>query len=349
MLHVLLVILKIIGIVLLALLLLVLFLLALVLFVPVRYQAYAVKGTEMHAKVNASWLLHFLHFKLYWDEEGLTNSFRILGIPVESWKSFFGKIKVFFTGKKRTKKGAKKKPKEKRRRQADKDKPEIKQISQPDEDKPEAGPTDEAVSEEKQAARIDADGPEIKEISRTGEDKQEKKPEDKIKGKAEEKVPVPKAKKRKINFSIKKIIDKIKRFFQAIKNFWNKMKQIAKNIREKLREVQEFLTDEGNRQAFSLAKDQLIIALKHIRPRKYKVNLKFGTGDPALTGQILGIFGMLMPLYKNNAHIVPDFEETVLEGDVYMRGRVTLARLLLIGWKLYRDENVKRCYKMIMD
>jgi hypothetical protein len=123
----------------------------------------------------------------------------------------------------------------------------------------------------------------------------------------------------------------------------------CKNAKDKVEEIKSIIQDERNQEAFRLCKEQLFVVLKHVRPKKYKINVKFGTSDPALTGQILGILGMLMPLYKNNAVFIPDFENAILEGDIYLKGRVTLARVLWIAWKLYRDKNVKRCYKMIMD
>jgi hypothetical protein len=107
------------------------------------------------------------------------------------------------------------------------------------------------------------------------------------------------------------------------------------------------IQDERNKEAFVVCKEQFIVLLKHIKPKRYKIYLQFGTGDPALTGQILGVLGMLMPIYKNNAHIVPDFENAILEGDIAMRGQVTFAKILFIAWKLYRDKNVMRCYKMM--
>lgn len=53
-----------------------------------------------------------------------------------------------------------------------------------------------------------------------------------------------------------------------------------------------------------------------------KVDFIVGTGDPASTGQILAIHGMLYPIIGETVHISPDFEKPRLEGEFYIRGRV---------------------------
>ena len=48
--------------------------------------------------------------------------------------------------------------------------------------------------------------------------------------------------------------------------------------------------------------------LRHFGPRKLKADLTFATGDPARTGQLLGVICIFPVIYRNEVSIVPDFE-----------------------------------------
>lgn len=334
MLHVLLVILKVAGIVILTILLVLLLLLILVLFVPIRYKAYAKKDSEVYAKAEASWLFHILHFSFYYDKSGIGQRLRIFGIPIDKIKEFVYRFKSIFKFKKSKNKKSKKSKKMELSGNVNYESDKLDSFEDNRSGVVGKLPTIETEQSErkKQDVLNSKDNIPEKEIS--------------------QKVVINKKnKKRKLD--LKKyyniIKNKLKNFINKIKAAFKKFIMICKNIKDKISDIKSLLQDERNKKAFTVCKEQLIVALKHMKPQKYRINLKFGTGDPALTGQIIGILGMLMPLYKKNGHFVPDFENVVFEGDIYLRGRVTLAKVLLIAWKLYRDKNVKRCYKMIMD
>lgn len=343
MLHVLLVILKVAGIVLLSILLVLLLLLLLVLFVPIRYRGYAKKDSEVYAKVTVSWLFHIIHFNFYYDRDGMRQILRIFGIPIDKVKVFLHKLKSIFQFEMTKNKNLKNRRSKKVITKADKIKQtsvnrrdkEINQMDVPLENEP---------SDQAKELKIKDEEYEYKENDSYNQSLEKKEEHTEI---------TPTERKKKKKFGIKKWFFHIKNilftFIQKLKELIRKFISFCKNAKNRVEEIKSIIQDERNKEAFRLCKEQLIIVLKHAGPKKYKINLKFGTGDPALTGQILGILGMLMPLYKNNANFIPDFENAILEGDIYLKGRVTLAKVLWIAWKLYRDKNVKRCYKMIMD
>lgn len=329
MLHVLLVILKVVGIVILVLLLTLLLLLTLVLLVPVRYQVYAKKDTDMYLKANASWLFHLIHLRLYIGQDKVERSFKIVGISTDRWMSLINRIKKLFSFPRKRKTNRLRKQKEKKKQVKVKKESESSLNTVMNESKKDLIPNEQEPEQEPVKARLTKDIP------------------------SNEKIEKEAKKIKKSTFSLKKWFGKIKKsiihFFKTFKNLIDKIIGFIKNANDKWEQGLLFLFDENNKAAFDLFKVQILLILKHIKPRKYKVNLRFGTGDPALTGQVLGIFGMFMPFYKNNAVIIPDFENAVFEGNVFIKGRIRLAKAIRIGLKLYRDENIKRCLNMIMD
>ena len=75
-------------------------------------------------------------------------------------------------------------------------------------------------------------------------------------------------------------------------------------------------------------------------PRKYYGKVHFGTEDPASTGQLLGVIGMLMPLYRDNIIVAPDFEQKIFEGDIHARGRVQLGFVAIWAIKVLMNRNL---------
>lgn len=84
--------------------------------------------------------------------------------------------------------------------------------------------------------------------------------------------------------------------------------------------------------------------LKRIRPRKLEADVIFGFDSPDITGKIYGLLCMLYPYYGNDIHITPDFENTVIVGKVFSRGRVHIYVLL---WNALRLLVNKKLFKVI--
>ena len=55
---------------------------------------------------------------------------------------------------------------------------------------------------------------------------------------------------------------------------------------------------------------------------------------------------MIYPLYAGHVVVVPNFEERVLKGDLFLKGRIRIVVLLHIGWKILFDEEIRKLYEM---
>ncbi len=131
----------------------------------------------------------------------------------------------------------------------------------------------------------------------------------------------------KIKCTIKRIYDKIKALLET------KDKLVA------------FLTDETHLAAFGHLKKEILIFAKHIRPRRIKGYIRFGMEEPYNTGRVLVALSILYPFYGDNVQIYPEFEQQILEGNLFMKGHMSVCRFLAIVLRLYFDENIKRTYK----
>lgn len=136
-----------------------------------------------------------------------------------------------------------------------------------------------------------------------------------------------------------------KSIFKRIKDIYNKIAERIKSFSDMRERIFSEINDEGNRGAVSFSLGIVRKLLKHVLPRKHRIYVKFGTGDPASTGEILGAayaFGALLGL---NLYIEPDFENKVIECDIPFKGHVSLLRVLIWALSVYRNKDVKNLIK----
>lgn len=99
---------------------------------------------------------------------------------------------------------------------------------------------------------------------------------------------------------------------------------------------------EETQQAFHLASAQLCRTLRHVLPRRINVRAAVGTGDPASTGQLLAVQGILYPWLGDKVQIVPDFEEKRFEGEFHLKGQLRAGVVGFYVLRLMLDKNVRR-------
>lgn len=137
------------------------------------------------------------------------------------------------------------------------------------------------------------------------------------------------------------IYEKIRCSFQKISD---KMKEIQA-FKEK---VVSFIQAEEHKKAFQKLMKELLRLLKKLKPKKLKGNVEFGFEDPYKTGSVLAYLSMLYPFYGDNINIQPKFEESVLRGDVYLKGRIRISYMMNMGIRLILNKNVRSTIKDVM-
>ena len=157
-----------------------------------------------------------------------------------------------------------------------------------------------------------------------------------------------------------RIRQKIRCLLDKIKAFWEKLKTAFQNIRYTIRHMcdkiktasdtiqyyrEVFLSDAFGR-SFALCKEQAGVVLKDLKPDRVEVDLIVGTGDPASTGEVLAVCGMLYPVFGPKVRIEGDFERARLEGCVFIKGKIRAFTFLRVAWKLYRNKDIRTLIKL---
>ncbi len=143
----------------------------------------------------------------------------------------------------------------------------------------------------------------------------------------------------RVHDKISELMARILDFFSNLAENMNKVIKKRDMILQKITGVRSLLEKPYTKKVLKDGKVLLKKMWKHVRPRKLQGNIHFGLEDPATTGQLLGVVGMLYPVYRNHFVIAPDFEQQIFEGKIYAKGRVQIGRMtfLALRFMLTRD------------
>ena len=310
-LDIILIILKIIGILLLSILGLVVFLTLIILFVPIRYKSVGDfekdDGFTHHIYAKVTWCLHIVSITFSRIENKNELIIKVFGINVDRFK-------------KTLKKSISNKKKSKLKKNKSLSKKTTKSTAKQTSNKPK----DDIVIND---SSVNAN----KQIS-----------SNKDKTKLNEKINMNKAEthsesnEKKPNI-FAKIKEKVIAILEKVKNICEKIKAYN-NVKNSFI---EYFTKEESKKAIKEIKIILYKLMKHILPRKLKANFGFGFQDASTTGTALGALSMLYVIYGDSLELEPDFDKEVLYGKYKLKGRIYIYFLLIVAWKLYKDQWIR--------
>lgn len=301
-------ILAVIGIILLCILAFILLLTLAILFIPVRYRiCFSYLGKEAVAG-RFTWLFRVLHVPFFYRDGKTSCELRVFGINLS--KCFGGHKK------KETKDQTSKK-------RAQTPKKGTETTEKPKESQGENTITEETdVSYLKQNITYSESEPPDEEADAETTARSEK--------------PV----KRREN-PLKKVLKKIKETFQLLHDLWRKWLQFLKKEKELAQRIKKyiaFLRDDSVSDMVCILKDNVIHLWRKLKPKKIKGYLHFGTGDPCSTGEILGFLSFLYTASRGELRIQPEFEKACFEGELEIKGRITVFTLVWILYKVVFSE-----------
>ena len=329
MLHILLLILKIIGITLGILIGIIILAVCLVLFVPVHYRIEIERNEgegnpPIEATANVTWLLHFINMRLMFSSE-LKLRLRVL---------FFT---IFRLPAKEKKKGSGKKSKKKNKENGSDGKSGHKEKKKRFDRKSEQG-TEEKISEK------NSDQP----YKNKAEEKIENKSENIIKDdNADGNTNNTDEENSEQKLSLKEKLIKIWEFFQ---NIWYTIKGLCDRIKGILENIEYYLDiikGDTFKSSFALCKDELCSIFSYIRPRTFKLDWIIGTGDPASTGQVLAYYyAVLYPFLGPQANVQGDFEQKRIEGTALIKGKIKLFTFIKAAVRIYFNKDIRKLLKL---
>lgn len=142
----------------------------------------------------------------------------------------------------------------------------------------------------------------------------------------------------KIRISIQTALYHLFHWKELGKQFFTSCKKRKEKIRFYIHSIQ----GEAFAVAFERSKVQILRILSNLKPQKCYCTVWFGReNEPDLVGEVLGIWGMTYMLHKGNVQIVPSFDKDVLEGEFYVKGRISLYLYVWMVYIVLFDKNIK--------
>ena len=299
-------ILKIIGIILLSIISLLLIIIALILFVPIRYRIIANKFEDSDFYAEIK-LTWLLHF---------------INILIKYTDDLYYRVRVILIPIKKSDNLKKHKNNSKKTKPDSDDKKSI------DEGE---NISDKSVNEDISDNEISKDKEEIVSTSDLDENDDDNINCDENKG---------------IIYKIRFVLTKFFEFLFNIKEKLNEAYNTVVNIVKDIDYYINALKDERNKKVISLCLSQASSIINNIKPKVFNGNLAIGIDDPYTMGQILSIYGILFPIIHDKITINPVYDKEVIEGDLYIKGRISVFVLIRAAIKIYFNRDYKRMIKI---
>ena len=145
----------------------------------------------------------------------------------------------------------------------------------------------------------------------------------------------------------KSISDKLHEKVESIKQKKNTLRRKIKKLLKKKDALQKIYYSER----FHIVKEDVKLYIKElfmiIRPDNLEGYVHFGLEDPAVTGQILGILAMVLPLYQNFLEVHPNFTTKAFDGNIKGDGRIFLFFLVKLAIKILLNKNLIKVTKKV--
>ena len=299
-------ILKIIGIILLSIISLLLIIIALILFVPIRYRIIANKFEDSDFYAEIK-LTWLLHF---------------INILIKYTDDLYYRVRVILIPIKKSDNLKKHKNNSKK---TEPDPNDTKSIDEGE------NISDKSVNEDISDNEISKDKEEIVSTSDLDENDDDNIKFDENKG---------------IIYKIRFVLTKFFEFLFNIKEKLNEAYNTVVNIVKDIDYYVNALKDERNKKVISLCLSQASSIINNIKPKVFNGNLTIGIDDPYTMGQILSIYGILFPIIHDKITINPVYDKEVIEGDLYIKGRISVFVLIRAAIKIYFNRDYKRMIKI---
>ncbi|MBR0173574.1 MAG: DUF2953 domain-containing protein [Lachnospiraceae bacterium] len=123
-----------------------------------------------------------------------------------------------------------------------------------------------------------------------------------------------------------------------------KIQYTISRICDKISDVRMFLDSETFDRAKAALLKQTVRLLKGIDPKRCDIRVRYGTGDPALTADILAAYSVLYPVLYRYMTPEADFDGRVFGVSAHVKGRITLFRVLTCAGIVYFNRDVRASY-----
>ncbi len=145
--------------------------------------------------------------------------------------------------------------------------------------------------------------------------------------------------------ALKKRGKKLRQKFLSLRKKPAQIKRTLKKIYEKPSAFFRMIEEYEIKEILGSLYGEALYLLSHYKPRRIRGYLRFGVGNPALTGYLTGFVYLLLPARADQFSVMPDFYETVFETEMIFTGYIRSVHLGRTAWHVFRDKKVRRIFQ----
>ncbi len=148
---------------------------------------------------------------------------------------------------------------------------------------------------------------------------------------------------------VRALFAKIKGLFQNIRYTIRRICDKIKSVSDNIGYYREVMEGEPFRNSLTLCRSELLRIFRMLEPDRFEAELVVGMSDPAATGEILAVYGMLYPLIGQRVRVTGDFtcERTRIEGRLYVRGRIRAFTLIRAVVRIYLNKDIRKLIRLL--
>lgn len=113
-------------------------------------------------------------------------------------------------------------------------------------------------------------------------------------------------------------------------------------LHKKGEDMIDYINDPQNKEMIALIWNSVKKIIKDILPKKFFGRVDLGLSDPSLTGQIYGGFCVLNTFKQYNIIFEPYFEDEIIRVNLGAKGKIYIISLVVIGVKLYMNKSFRK-------
>ncbi len=148
-----------------------------------------------------------------------------------------------------------------------------------------------------------------------------------------------------ISNCIDRVEAKLRDIFSNIREMAAGIRAASKKRSTQLRKLKALWEDSRFAKGKALLIDRIKKLMFELRPRAGSGRIRIGRDDPYETGQMMQVAAMLYPLYGECIEVVPDFDHTVIEGELNVRGRLRVLIVAEATLKVFFNRELRAMYK----
>ena len=149
---------------------------------------------------------------------------------------------------------------------------------------------------------------------------------------------------RKLSDLEQRIESKINELVETVKAACISIKAAVTDKTDKARALYALYKEKQYQPALNMVKNRLLRLLRELKPRRGYGKIRYGSGDPYSTAQVMQIAVLLYPIYEDRIEVIPDFDSVSEAAELDLKGRLRLFIPAEAALRIFFNKKLRKLY-----